>query len=83
MSVNRASEDGWLRIGRLCSAGRRSIWVRENRSEIDGRYPITSYELCGGREGDDGYLLITADQPGFAIIDEWLGTAIFYAEETE
>ena len=54
MSVNLAHEPGWQRIGRICSSGRRSLWLREA--------PDGTIEVCGGREGDDLYLRVEHGQ---------------------
>lgn len=62
--------DGWERIGQVCSAGRRSLWMRLTRidesSPYDDSSNVSQIELCAGREGDDDYLVITRDNPQFA-----------------
>ncbi len=62
--------DGWQRIGQVCSAGRRSLWMRleYNKTQTglyDGPSEVAAIELCAGREGDDDYLKITKDNPQF------------------
>ena len=55
--INRAADPGWERIG--VQTGRRSLWVRYNHHRDD------SLELCAGREGDDAYIRIARDFPGW------------------
>lgn len=55
----RIDEPGWKRAAAFDSCERRSIWYREND---DG-----SIELCGGREGDDEYVMIA---PGSEVTAE-------------
>lgn len=58
-------EDGWVEIGRRCSAGRRSVWARwiyrtepsPEEVKIGARFAtldtIEAVELRAGREGGD------------------------------
>jgi hypothetical protein len=78
------TEDGWERIGAVCSAGRRSIWMRltfEESAPLAGLYDdagaVTQIELRGGREGDDDYLVITRDNPQFGELLDFFCTARF------
>ena len=66
----RLDEPGWVEIGKRCSVGRRSLWMRSTDMTL---------ELCAGREGDDSYLLITRDHPLFAELLEVMSTARFAA----
>ena len=74
MSLNRCTEPGWLRIGRIDSPRRRSLWIRDTR----GAEP--AIELCAGREGDDAYVKITPDNPQWREIQHLLSCAKFAAE---
>ena len=58
--MTRAEQPGWVRIGRYCSAKRRSIWARET---FDNRL-----ELCAGREGDDVVAVISSDNVVYDIM---------------
>ncbi len=64
---NRASQPGWVRIGRWCSARRRSLWARH--------FDDGTVEICGGREGDD--LLIRA---GKGAVSEIADMGIYIAD---
>lgn len=80
VSVSRSNEPGWVKIGITCSAGRRSLWFRENyklgRPEILSNDPnvgvyiywadIESFELCAGREGDDEHVKVSNDDSKLA-----------------
>jgi hypothetical protein len=70
----RIEEPGWCRIGRYCSAMRRSIWFRMVRNEaaipdafreigcfIANPTTVEAIELCAGREGEDVYVRIEQD----------------------
>lgn len=67
----RAYEPGWMRIGRIDSTGRRSLWIRETDGTI---------ELCAGREGDDAYVKITPENPQWIELEDVLRSARFAAE---
>lgn len=64
------TEDGWERIGAVCSAGRRSVWMRLRRRDDalphDCADNVEELELCAGREGDDEHLVIPRANPLFA-----------------
>ena len=74
MSLNRCAEPGWLRIGRIDSPRRRSLWIRDTR----GAQP--AIELCAGREGDDAYVKITPENPQWRELQHLLSCAKFAAE---
>lgn len=74
MSVNRYAEPGWHRIGRIDKPRRRSLWIRESPNCI---------ELCAGREGDDGYVRITPDNPQWRDLENVLSRARFAAEHED
>lgn len=61
---------GWLRIGRLDSRKRRSLWVRVTDKGV---------ELCAGREGGDSYVCFPPDHPMFPQVYDLITTAIFAA----
>lgn len=65
------ARDGFHRIGRLCDAGRRSLWLRE---EAD------AFELRAGREGDDAHVRVTSEHPMYRELSEVLSAARFAAE---
>ena len=67
----RCNEPGYVRIGILCTAGRRSLWVRW----CEGG----AVELCAGREGDDAYVRIAADDPLHGGLRDVLAAAEFAA----
>lgn len=86
--MHRCDERGWVKIGVTCTSGRRSMWVRFNykpdlppqlRMISDSR-TIESFELCAGREGDDEYTKITADNPAFVRLLDVMLAAVFAAE---
>lgn len=76
--MSRAKEPGWIRIGRYDDVRRRSLWVRltdkngkhlsletiynEDNLEVQDE-SIVRVEICTGREGDDGYFSLSADDP--------------------
>lgn len=74
----RCEQPGWIQIGLMCSAGRRSMWVRFTPGP-NGR-DATVVELCAGREGDDDYLRVEAGQPLFQELVDIMSTALFAAE---
>ena len=70
------AEPGWIRIGRTCSKGRRSLWIRGVREVIAdgdcrpgervGGQRLVAFEMRSGRDGDDGYVRIDDTNPQFA-----------------
>lgn len=64
-------EPGWIQIGKECSAGRRSLWVR---------FSDDAFELCAGREGDDAYARITSADPQYEALLAVMLAARFAAE---
>jgi hypothetical protein len=85
--MNRCEEHGWVKIGITCSAGRRSLWFRENyRSDWDGNVrrfeQLESFELCAGREGADAYVKFE-NNSSLQVYDLWnVLTAARFASET-
>jgi len=70
----RCEEPGWFRIGRWCSAERRSLWARLDSDS-------GAVELCAGREGDDAYVRVErGDAAHEGILD--VVTYAKYATET-
>lgn len=65
---NVEADPRWVRIGGLCSAGRRSLWVRIGEGKI---------ELCAGREGDDNQVTIDKSNPQFETLKELFSTAVW------
>lgn len=65
---------GYARIGRICGAGRRSLWMR---------YCDGGFELRAGREGDDAYVRITKDNPQYIELLDVMSAAYFAAEWEE
>ena len=63
--------EGFHRIGRLCDAGRRSLWLREEPDAI---------ELRAGREGDDARVRITSRHPLYQFMVDVFCAARFAAE---
>lgn len=60
----RALKPGWQRIGPMCRAHRRSLWLLTERDLTDR---VLAFEICGGREGDDlHYRFEQQDSPRFA-----------------
>lgn len=89
ISDTRAAEtpDGWQRIGQLCTSERRSVWMRLTfrKPDIGGvnlAVPenVEKIELCGGREGDDTYCVITHDNPQFADLLDFVNAARYAME---
>ena len=79
-------EPGWTEIGKRCSADRRSMWLRINwvspEAEQTGYVTlerVMSFELCAGREGDDGYVLVDKSNPQFAALLDVMLTAEYAA----
>lgn len=64
--------NGWVRIGVVCSAGRRSAWVKEG--ERDGKLGLW---LRLGREGHDELKFIPSGSPEMEVIDAlfWYATS--------
>lgn len=71
MGVAWKNPDGFVRIGRLDAAGRRSLWLKE---EPD------AFELRAGRGGDDIHLRVTSDNPLFHELYDAMTRARFAAE---
>ena len=69
--MSRCLEPGYVRIGMLCTSGRRALWYRHN---ADG-----SIDLCAGREGDDAHVHLDASHPLFRELADVLGAADFAA----
>lgn len=67
--MSRCNEPGYIRIGILCTAHRRSLWVRF----LEGG----AIELCAGREGDDSYVRILPDDPLYRPLRDVLADAEF------
>jgi len=70
--MTRCAEPGYVRIGVLCSAGRRSLWLRWPEGG--------AIELCAGREGDDAHVRILIDDPLYGALRTLLAAAEFAAE---
>lgn len=68
-------DPSWHRIGRICGANRRSLWIRET---YVGEESII--ELAAGREGDDAYVKITKANPQYRDLVDVLTSARFAAE---
>lgn len=87
----RFEEEGWVEIGKRCSAGRRSLWARwiyrreptEEEQKIGTRIvrldDVEAVELCAGREGDDAFVRIDRTNPQFVELENLLSTAEFAA----
>ena len=70
----------WTEIGKRCSAGRRSLWMKVDIHPFEQRHSgVVAIELKAGREGDDAHVRITCDNPQFAELLELLLTARFAA----
>lgn len=77
--------NGWIDIGKTCSAGRRSLWLKINYKPKYNKHIIQSqdvknFELCAGREGADSYVCITPTNPQFIELFDLFLTAKFAAE---
>ncbi len=74
----------WTQIGAMCSAGRRSLWVRFEMSDPDSLIYTDQAVRCiharAGREGDDVTMTIGHDNPQFSELLELFLTAKFAAE---
>lgn len=60
--MSRLDEPGWVQIGEVCPAGRRSLWVRITRTPSVNRFADNDayqIELCAGRVGEDNYVSFT------------------------
>lgn len=58
------TEPGFRRITVFCNAERRSVWTRfspEPPTDTLTRHEPETIEICVGREGDDGYVILRAD----------------------
>lgn len=75
----RNLEDGWVEIGKRCSANRRSLWLKINYSGGHDN-TVTSIELCAGREGDDSYVLLDKSDSKFALLLDLFSTQQFAVE---
>lgn len=65
------AEQGFVRIGRIDDAVRRSLWLKE---EAD------AFELRAGREGDDAFVRVTRDNPQWHDLHECVSRARYAAE---
>lgn len=68
---------GFLRIGRMDSSGRRSLWMRMHPG---GGGVDPSIELLAGREGNDAAVTIRPDNPQYQAITDVISSARFAAE---
>lgn len=68
--MNRINEPGWIRIGIMCNAGRRSVWTRDVRVDNGDESELIAIELCSGREGDDWYVKVTRAHPAWSVVYE-------------
>jgi hypothetical protein len=75
--------DEWTEIGKRCSAGRRSVWVRflfrDGEHNVITPGVVEAIELKAGREGNDVELRITRENPQFAELLDLFLTAHFAA----
>jgi hypothetical protein len=73
--------DGWQRISAVCGAGRRSLWMRLHYATDENNIGrVVRIELCGGREGDDDYLVIDESNPQLQRIVDLLCCGRFAVE---
>jgi hypothetical protein len=80
--MNDGFHDDWTEIGKRCSAGRRSMWVRFVFRSVDGAIDpsvVDAVELKAGREGNDFEMRITCENPQFAELLDLFLTAHFAA----
>lgn len=77
-SNDRASQPGWRKIIDPDKSGRRAVWFRRAGEAL---------EICGGREGDDDYVLlerVSVDQErrlsGLFATARWVGE---FADDTD
>lgn len=76
------TSDRWMRIGAVCSAGVRSMWMK---LELVGdpihysKETVASIRLCAGREGDDFEMTLTHANPQFGELLDLFLTAHFAA----
>lgn len=68
--------EGWVRIGRYCTADRRSLWLRRVKRKDDG---VLAIELAAGREGGDSFARYLQSDSRFAQLHEVLMCAVFAA----
>lgn len=77
------AHDEWVEIGRRCSAGRRSMWMRlvfdQDHPSLPMEESVTAIQLRAGREGDDALMEITRDNPQFPQLLDLFLTAHFAA----
>lgn len=73
----------WVRIGRICANGRRSLWARLKTHEEPTHDRTDAIELCAGREGDDAYVRIergSIPDAMFEALDNVLGYQFWVVE---
>ena len=63
--------NGFVRIGRIDEARRRSMWLKEERD---------AFELIAGRSGEDAHVRVTRENPQFAELEQVMACARFAAE---
>jgi len=73
--VSCARLDGWLRIGKYCSADRRSLWARK----VVNRHGVHAVELAAGREGRDAFVRVVEGDRLYAAVLQVVETAVFAA----
>lgn len=85
------ANNDWLEIGKRCSAGRRSLWLRVDAEPeallraSSGFYVVLDYagvrafELKAGREGDDAFARVDKTNPQFDDLFEVLLLAAYAA----
>ncbi len=67
----RLAAEGFNRIGRIDAAGRRSLWLLEEKDAL---------ELRAGREGDDARVRIESTHPLYRELRDVLAAARFATE---
>lgn len=67
------TKDGWVRLSRVDSAGRRAMWARYSKEKMG------VIEVCAGREGDDVRVDVTRGTQGD--IFDALSIALWVAED--
>ena len=81
-------ESGWRRVGRYDAARRRALWVRVSlepdlaRNVIADR-DVRQIELCSGREGDDAYVTLVPETPGWSALIDVILRAVEAADEAD
>lgn len=74
-------DPGWIRIGKTCTAGRRSLWIKWEEEDVSGaKIKRVAFTLRAGREGDDSIVRVTRDNPQWRDLEDVLSTAQFAAE---